>query len=160
MTHKRIFLATALFVLALDQALKAIVAGKMYIGQSIPVIDGFFSLTHIRNTGIAFGILNDGGGRLKVVLLSLFTVLALAFIVWLLGTLKPADVIGGTALGLVAGGALGNFIDRVRLGEVIDFLDFYWRSFHWPAFNIADSSISVGVAILIAKEIHTAFRQR
>lgn len=127
---------------------------RMVLGQSIPIIDRLFSLTYIRNSGIAFGLFNEGSSTLKIALLSIATLLALAFLIWLLSGLDKKDFLGGLSIGMIAGGAVGNLIDRIRLGEVIDFLDFYWGSYHWPAFNVADSSITVGVALLVVKELY------
>ncbi len=152
MSRNAAFAATAAAGLLLDQATKAVVAGSMTLGQSIPVVKGLFSLTYIRNTGIAFGLFNDGRSLLKMAVLSSATLLALAFLLWLLASFSRNDLLGGAAVGLVAGGALGNLVDRLRLGEVVDFIDVYWRTHHWPFFNVADSCITVGVGLLILKE--------
>jgi signal peptidase II len=147
------FAAIAVLVVALDQVTKALVSARMTLGESIPLIDGLLSFTYIRNTGIAFGMFNDGTGGLKMAILTATTVLALGFLIWLLGDLSPRDRIGGAALGLVAGGAIGNLVDRLRLGEVVDFIDVYWRTHHWPFFNAADSAITVGVTALLVREV-------
>ncbi len=159
MRRNGFFFAAAALVLVLDQITKAVVAGRMALGESIPVIPGLLSLTYIRNSGIAFGILNNGSGNLKAVLLAVSAVLALAFLVWLLLDQKKEDGLSGMIIGLVAGGAMGNLIDRLRLGEVVDFIDAFWRTHHWPAFNLADSAISVGVVLLIARQFFQGIRE-
>jgi signal peptidase II len=121
----------------------------MPLHYSIPIIDGFFNLTYIRNTGAAFGILAGSAEAFRLPLLLLFSVVAIGFIVMMLRRLPSHEKGLITALALILGGAIGNLIDRVFYGEVIDFLDFYWGSYHWPAFNVADSCITIGVAITI-----------
>jgi signal peptidase II len=147
------FLGALGAVVVVDQITKTMVSASMTIGQSIPLIRGLLSLTYIRNRGIAFGLFNHGGGSLKIVLLTCSTLLALAFLLWLLKETPRDDLFGGTAIGLVAGGALGNLIDRLRLGEVTDFIDVYWRTHHWPFFNAADSAITIGVILLMAQQV-------
>jgi signal peptidase II len=114
----------------------------------VRVVDGFFSLTLVMNPGLAFGMLSSTptAWRWIVALLSMG---ALAMLAVVGARLLPAGGrITRLALGLIFGGAVGNLIDRGRFGAVVDFLDFYWRAHHWPAFNVADSAISVGVALL------------
>ncbi len=140
--------AVAVLVLLLDQATKFLALARLLPGHPVSVIDGLFSLTLVLNPGLAFGMLGatPAAWRWVVAVLSMGALTVLA----VLGArLLPA---GGRltelALGLVFGGAVGNLIDRGRFGAVVDFLDFYWRGYHWPAFNVADSAISVGVALL------------
>ncbi|HSB40371.1 MAG TPA: signal peptidase II [Methylomirabilota bacterium] len=139
---------TALAVLILDVLAKYLALQRLLPGRPIPVIDGFFSLTLVMNPGLAFGMLADtpAGWRWLVALLSIGALAVLAAVgVRMLpagGRLTPL------ALGLIFGGAVGNLIDHARFGAVVDFLDFYWRGYHWPAFNVADSAISIGVALL------------
>jgi signal peptidase II len=121
----------------------------MPLHHSIPVIDGFFSLTYIRNTGAAFGILAGSAAAFRLPFLLLFSLLAIVFMIMMLRRLPDSEKGVISALALILGGALGNLIDRGLYGEVIDFLDFYWGSYHWPAFNVADSCITIGVAITI-----------
>jgi len=139
---------TALVVLILDQATKAAALRQLSPGTPVGVVDGFFSLTLVMNPGLAFGMLSStpSAWRWTVGVLSAAALSLLAIVgVRLLPT-------GGwmtrLALGFIFGGAVGNLIDRGRFGAVVDFLDFYWRGYHWPAFNVADSAISVGVALL------------
>jgi signal peptidase II len=134
----------ALAVIALDQATKVAVMSTLRLYDSIRVIPGFFNLVHVRNRGIAFGLLSHLGAGWGTVLVSATTAAAIILLVLWLSRLRAGD--GRTAFGLslIIGGAVGNLIDRVRLGEVVDFLDFYVGSFHWPAFNVADSAVTVG----------------
>jgi signal peptidase II len=144
---------TALVVLILDQLSKAVALRQLLPGTPISVVDGFFSLTLVMNPGLAFGMLSSTptAWRWMVAALSLAALATLATVgIRLLAT-------GGwttrVALGFIFGGAAGNLIDRARFGAVVDFLDFYWRGYHWPAFNVADSAISVGVALLAVRII-------
>jgi signal peptidase II len=138
-----------LSIVIVDQVSKLIVDRTMPLHHSIPVIDNFFSLTYIRNTGAAFGIFAGAAAELRLPLLVLFSVLAIGFIVTMLKRLPDKETGLIIALAFVLGGAIGNLIDRVIYGEVIDFLDFYWSDYHWPAFNLADSFITVGVLITV-----------
>ena len=139
---------TALVVLVLDQLTKAWALQALMPGRTVPVIDGFFSLTLVTNPGLAFGMLSTtpAGWRWVVALLSIGALSVLAVVG--LRMLPGGGRLTPLALGLIFGGAVGNLIDRGRFGAVVDFLDFYWRSYHWPAFNAADSAITVGVALL------------
>jgi signal peptidase II len=138
----------ALIVIA-DQLTKFIVDQTMALHHSIPVIENFFSLTYIRNTGAAFGIFAGGAATFRLPFLLLFSVLAIGFIIMMVRRLPEKETGLIVALAFVLGGAAGNLIDRLLYGEVIDFLDFYWADYHWPAFNLADSFITVGVLITI-----------
>lgn len=135
-------------VMILDQAAKWLALRRLPPGVPVTVIDGVFSLTLVMNPGLAFGMLGTvpGGWRWVVALLS---IAALAVLATLASRLLPeGGVVAAIAIGMIFGGAAGNLIDRGRFGAVVDFLDFYWRGWHWPAFNVADSAISVGVALL------------
>jgi signal peptidase II len=136
-------------ILVLDQLTKMIVDRTMSLHQSIPIIDGFFSLTYVRNTGAAFGIFAGSHEAFRLPFLILVSVLALGFVVVMLKRIHDEEKGLITALSLIIGGAIGNLIDRVLYGEVIDFLDFYWSNYHWPAFNVADSCITIGVLITL-----------
>jgi signal peptidase II len=142
-------LGWVLTILVLDQLTKMIVDRTMSLHQSIPIIDGFFSLTYVRNTGAAFGIFSGSHEAFRLPFLILVSVLALGFVVVMLKRLRDEETGLITALSLIIGGAIGNLVDRVLYGEVIDFLDFYWSNYHWPAFNVADSCITVGVLITL-----------
>jgi len=136
-------------IVVLDQLTKLIVHRTMALHQSIPVIEGLLNLTYIRNTGAAFGIFAGSAEIFRRPFLILVSVLASVFIVTLLRRLADSERGLVIALTFVLGGAIGNLIDRVFYGEVIDFLDVYWRDYHWPAFNIADSFITIGVTIAL-----------
>ena len=140
--------ATALGVLVLDQLAKYCALQRLPLGRPSTVIDGFFSLTLVLNPGLAFGMLasTPTGWRWLVALLSIGALAVLAVVG--LRMLPGGGRLTPLALGLIFGGAVGNLIDRGRFGAVVDFLDFYWRGYHWPAFNVADSAITVGVALL------------
>ena len=140
--------ATALAVLILDQLTKFLAVNRLVPGVPVSVVDGFFSLTLVMNPGLAFGMLSSmpTAWRWVVALLSMAALAALTVVGARL--LPSGGWLTRLALGLIFGGAVGNLIDRGRFGAVMDFLDFYWRGYHWPAFNVADSAISVGVALL------------
>jgi signal peptidase II len=139
---------TALAVLILDQVTKYLALQQLPPGRPISLIDGFFSLTLVMNPGLAFGMFasTPAGWRWVVALLSIGALTVLAVVG--LRMLPAGGRLTSLALGLIFGGAVGNLLDRGRFGAVVDFLDFYWRGYHWPAFNVADSAISVGVALL------------
>ena len=139
---------TALAVLVLDQLTKLRALQTLAPGRPVPVIDSFFSLTLVMNPGLAFGMLSTtpSGWRWLVALLSIGALAVLAVVG--LRMLPGGGRLTPLALGLIFGGAVGNLIDRGRFGAVVDFLAFYWRAYHWPAFNAADSAITIGVALL------------
>jgi signal peptidase II len=134
----------ALAVIILDQASKLAVIGTLPLHHSITVIPKFFSLVHVRNRGIAFGLMSHLGATWGTLLISAATAVAIVLLVLWICKLRRGDRRTALGLSLILGGAVGNLIDRVRLGEVVDFLDFYVGSFHWPAFNVADSAVTVG----------------
>jgi signal peptidase II len=140
-------------VLVLDQAIKILVDKTMSLHQSIEVIPNFAHLTYMRNTGAAFGFLAGSRSSLRVVFFILISAVAIGCIVYLLKSLRPQQKILTVSLSLILGGAIGNLIDRVRLGEVIDFIDLHWYHIHWPAFNMADSAITIGVIMLFIQMI-------
>lgn len=136
-------------IVAIDQLTKFVVDRSMPLHHSIPIIEGFFSLTYVRNTGAAFGIFAGSAEVFRRPFLILVSIFAIGFIVVLLRRLPETQKGLITALAFILGGAIGNLIDRGLYGEVIDFLDCYWGSYHWPAFNIADSFITIGVALTL-----------
>jgi len=138
----------ALTVIVLDRISKAIVVHVINLHESIPVIDGFFNLVHIRNRGIAFGILNSPDHSLGFFIQVPAVIAAILFIGWWLYKLQEENTKVFIGLALILGGAIGNLIDRVWYGEVIDFLDFHIGSYIWPSFNLADSAITVGALYL------------
>ena len=134
---------------ALDQVTKVIIDRSLPLYASIPVIENFFSLTYIRNKGAAFGMMAGSEPVLRLSFLLLFSLLAIIFLIVVLLRLPQTEKLLTIALALILGGAIGNLVDRFLYGEVIDFLDFYWWSFHWPAFNLADSFITIGVTVTL-----------
>lgn len=147
MNRYRLLAIVNAVILILDQATKLYVDARFELYESVPVIKGWFHLTYIRNKGAAFGIFADSAVRIPFFIG--VTIIALLVIVWYLRRLRADQQLATFALALVFAGALGNLIDRIRLGEVIDFLDVFWGRHHWPAFNVADSAICIGVALLI-----------
>ena len=145
---KRVVVLLAVIV-AFDQLTKFIVDRSMPLHHSIPVIDNLFSLTYIRNTGAAFGFLAGSAAAFRLPFLIVFSLVAIGFVVAMLRRLPERETGLVIALAFILGGAIGNLIDRFAYGEVIDFLDFYWSGYHWPAFNVADSFITMGVGITV-----------
>ena len=151
--HYLVFAVTVLVILVLDQVTKIYVDSRMNLHDSIPVIQGFFNITYVRNPGAAFGIFATSSPLFRAVFLISVTVGALLLILYYVTTVKEREPLLHLGLSLIFGGAAGNLIDRVRFGEVIDFLDFYIGSQHWPAYNVADSAISVGAVLLLVSLI-------
>lgn len=136
-------------VLVLDQLTKIWVRATFQLYESVPVIDGFFHFTYVHNPGGAFGMLRDADASIRLPFFLIVSVVAVGALVLFVRQLPTEQRFLQFALGLVLGGALGNLIDRAWFGYVTDFLDVFWGSYHWPAFNIADSGISVGIVILL-----------
>ncbi len=136
-------------VVALDQASKAVVVRTLDLHDYVPLVDGLLSLSHVRNRGAAFGLLSDWDLPHQSVLLSVLSIVALLAIAAYFVRLPAAARLPRLALALVLGGALGNLVDRVRLGYVVDFIHVYWRQHQWPDFNVADSAITIGVTLLV-----------
>jgi signal peptidase II len=146
MSKTGIFFPVVVLSMILDQATKLYIDGSMRLYQSIPVVDNLFSITYVRNRGAAFSFLANTSWRLPFFIF--VTIIALIAILVAVRKLRADQRLALVSLSLIFSGAIGNLIDRIRLGEVIDFLDVYWRTHHWPAFNVADSAICVGVALL------------
>jgi signal peptidase II len=138
----------AAITVLVDQVTKEIVSHTFSLNESLEVIPGFFALTHIRNTGGAFGLLAGEATGIRTLFFLAASGLALGIILFFYTRLAHGKPWVAGALAMIFGGAFGNLIDRLRFGEVVDFLDFYIGTAHWPAFNVADSAISVGVGIL------------
>jgi len=134
----------ALAVLVMDQISKWAVLNGFQPYESIPVIKGLFNLIRVHNRGMAFGIMNRNQGAFGFYFLILATLAAIVLLLYWVRHLKQNEVGITFGLGLILGGAIGNLVDRVHLGSVVDFLDFHLGSHHWPAFNLADSAITVG----------------
>lgn len=136
-------------VVILDQLTKALVVRQIGLNDYIPLVDGLASLSHVRNHGAAFGLLSDWNLPYQSLLLSVLSLAALGAIAAYFLRLPAAARLPRLALALVLGGAVGNVIDRLRLGYVVDFVHVYWREYQWPDFNVADSAITIGVALLV-----------
>ncbi len=144
------FFFSALIVFPLDQASKHWILSKLAYGQRIEVIPGLFDLTHVKNPGGAFSFLADAPEGQRLVFFIGTTVIAIGLLIVFYAKLHANETLSATALGVVLGGALGNLTDRIRFGEVVDFLDVHlWGGYTWPTFNVADSAIVMGVALLI-----------
>ena len=141
------WLALSFVALVLDQVSKWAIDSSMQLYQSIPLVP-YFNLTYLRNTGAAFSFLSEAGGWQRWFFAGLAIVISAVIGVWL-ARLKQHETVLAVALSLVLGGAIGNLIDRLAYGYVIDFLDVYYQTWHWPAFNIADSAITLGVILML-----------
>lgn len=129
-----------------DQLTKIYIDRSMKLFDSIPVIDNFFHITYLRNRGAAFSFLSDASWRLPFFIA--ITIVASIAILVAFHKLRDDQKLAQISMAMIFSGAIGNLIDRVRMGEVIDFLDVHWYKHHWPAFNVADSLICVGVTLL------------
>lgn len=145
-------------VVLVDQIAKAIVRLSVPLHGSVTVVPNFLDLTHVRNTGAAFGILNSVDFPLKTALIALVATAALIGIGAYAARLAPHEKAARLGLALILGGAAGNLIDRLIAGHVVDFVDVYWRDYHFWAFNVADSAITVGVSIMILDMMTQAAR--
>jgi signal peptidase II len=152
-----VLLALSVGLILLDQATKAHISQTMRLHETIPIIPNFFSLTYIRNPGAAFGLLASSSNGFRLLFFGLTSLFALILLATIFSRLRHDDWAGQLSIAGILGGAIGNMLDRLRFGEVIDFLDFYVEGYHWPAFNVADAAISVGVAFLI---LHFAMEKR
>jgi signal peptidase II len=141
-------IVSAILLGAADQASKVWAVRNLPLFEFREVVHGFFGLVHVRNTGVAFSLLSNLDPRWVHPLLILATVLAMGAVLAYIAFL-PCRGAAPVGLGLILGGAIGNLIDRARLGYVVDFLDLYWRNHHWPTFNVADIGITVGVVLLL-----------
>jgi signal peptidase II len=138
-----------LLVVVLDQAVKAIVRPMLELHESLSVIPGFFSLTRVHNTGAAFGLMNGLDFPFKAAILALLQTAALVGLTVYVAMLAPEQRLTRLGLSFVIGGAIGNLIDRILFGYVLDFFDFYQGGWHFWAFNVADAAINIGVALMI-----------
>jgi len=146
---RRIHFLIALLVVLLDRATKWIVAKEISPQDGIPVIPGFFRLTHVENRGAAFGLFADSPTQWKIAILVLFSIVALVIVSALLWRNSHVMTTTGIGLALILGGAVGNLWDRLLSGRVVDFLLFYIGRYQWPAFNVADSAIVCGAGLLV-----------
>lgn len=146
---------TIILALLADQASKFVVDTKLIIDEPIEVCD-YFNLVKVWNTGISFSLFNDYGNVGKIALIIFALVVVIFLLRWMYNETNRTKVFG---LALIIGGALGNVVDRVRAGAVLDFLDFHYKALHWPAFNLADTFICIGAFLLILLEITTKRNQ-
>jgi len=140
-------------VVILDQITKIVVDKTIPLHHTIEIIPNFVALTYLRNTGAAFGFLAGEYSAYRMVFFVVVAIIAIGCIFYLLKTLDAEKKFLLVSLSLILGGALGNLADRLRLGEVIDFILLHYYSLHWPAFNVADSAITIGVVLLIFQMI-------
>lgn len=148
---RKYFFLIAAAVVLLDRLAKSVVASNIPLHDSVAVIPGFFHLTHVQNSGAAFGLFAESNAQWKLGALVSFSVIALVIVSALLWKHSHAMTTTTIGLSLILGGATGNLWDRLVSGHVVDFLDFYIGSYHWPAFNVADSAIVVGAVLLVAE---------
>jgi signal peptidase II len=149
MPRRRLEIVLPVSIIVIDQVSKAIVRATLPLHESMTIIPGLVDFTHARNTGAAFGILNAADFPFKTVVIALIAAAALVGVGMYAASLAHHQLIARLGLALIIGGAAGNLLDRVVAGSVVDFVDVYWRNWHFWAFNVADSAISVGVAIMI-----------
>jgi signal peptidase II len=153
--YKKLVVISGL-VVVFDQITKLLISSKLPLHHSITVIPGFFDITHILNPGGAFGFMAHQSSSLRSVLFLVISSLAVCLIFYFYKNTPQTHPWLASGFALVFGGAIGNLIDRFRFGSVVDFLDVYMGNYHWPAFNIADSAISIGITIFL---FHLLFRK-
>jgi len=153
--YVKLLIVTALVVF-LDQLSKGIVLKSVPLNASMPVISGFFSITHIHNRGGAFGFMATLGPELRAIIFLFVSLLAVGLILYFYLSTPPSHSLLATGFAMIFGGAIGNLVDRVRFGKVVDFLDFHVAGWHWPAFNVADSAITIGIFIFL---YHIVFKR-
>ncbi|OGW06364.1 MAG: signal peptidase II [Nitrospinae bacterium RIFCSPLOWO2_01_FULL_39_10] len=135
-----------LIIVLIDQITKFYIASNFELYQSIEIIRGFFNITYIRNSGVAFGMFSNlKGSFIQIIFIAIYIIAIISILILYRETHGYSHI----ALSLIFSGAIGNLIDRIFRGEVVDFMDFHWQNYHWPAFNVADSCITVGVGLLM-----------
>jgi len=144
-----LLLVVAALVVSLDQWTKVLALENLSPIYTRTVIEGFFSLTLVMNSGVAFGVFNSIDSSVKALVLLGFSGVTVGLVVAYYLLDKALTRTAAVALAMIVGGACGNMIDRWRFAKVVDFLDFYWHGYHWPAFNVADIAITVGVMLLL-----------
>ncbi len=152
-------IVVAIAVFVLDQATKQLVIATLDFHDSVSIVDGLLNIVHARNPGAAFSMLAGAPSWFRGPFFVTITVTAVVIVVSVIRRLPAEDRLLRLALGGVLGGALGNLCDRLRYGEVIDFIDVHWRAHHWPAFNVADSSISVAVVAVVLQTLFASARE-
>jgi len=144
-----LYFALSLLLFGMDRGTKALVVGRLHLNESVPVVKGFFHITHVANTGALFGLFAGLASPLRGLVFIAVPVLAVALILFYQLRSREGDFLTQLGLSLILGGALGNLYDRIRFGHVVDFLDISVAGHHWPAFNVADSCICLGVFTLV-----------
>jgi signal peptidase II len=155
MNKYKTVVCVSLFVVVLDQITKVLIRSSFALHESVSVLP-FLAITHLRNRGAAFGIMNDLPETIRMPLFVLILVVAFIAILTFVKKAEPRDRILITSLSLILGGAIGNSIDRFRLGYVTDFIDFHWfgdPKYHWPPFNVADAAITIGVILILLQAL-------
>lgn len=147
--RRRLEIWLPIVVVALDQLTKAMIRATLPLHESVTVLPGFVDFTHVRNSGAAFGILNGVDFPFKTILIAIVATSALVGVGMYAASLAHHQFVARIGLALIIGGAAGNLLDRIIAGSVVDFVDVYWRAYHFWAFNVADSAISIGVAVMI-----------
>lgn len=155
-TRLTLFFGLALAIIVADQVTKQLVVGHLPVESSVEVFPGYFDIVHARNPGAAFGVFSESGPQFRSYVLLSVTIAALLVILGAMLCTTNIDASLTAGYSLFFGGAAGNLIDRIRFGEVVDFLDVHVGAYHWPAFNVADSALCVGVGLFF---LH-AFRER
>ncbi len=145
----RILLIVSVIVLVMDQISKFFIKESMHLYQSIEIIKDIFYITYVQNSGISFGMLGGIESEIKRWILVFIIGIAIIVISYYWFTYKNENLFYNTGCGMILGGAIGNFLDRLFIGEVVDFIDVGYKSFRWPVFNMADTCISIGIGILI-----------
>ncbi len=146
---RRLEIWLPILIVILDQLTKALVRARLPLHSSVTVVPGLVDFTHVRNTGAAFGILNTADFPFKTGVIAVIATAALIGVGMYAAKLSLHQRVARVGLALILGGAAGNLIDRVVAGSVVDFVDVYWRTYHFWAFNVADSAITVGVGIMM-----------
>ncbi len=147
----RKWMTIAAVIVIADQITKYVASAELKMYEAIAVMP-MFNFTLMHNEGAAFSFLSDAGGWQRWFFTAISLIVSIVLVFWI-RSLKPEEKFQALAFSFILGGAIGNLIDRVRLGYVVDFIDIYYNAYHWPAFNIADSAITVGVVILIVDTI-------
>ena len=151
-----IFILGAAVVISLDQITKNAISSRFLMHEAYAVINGFFNLVYVMNPGAAFGFLASASPTFRYIFFIVVTFIAILLIIYYLVKSKPESIATVLSLALIFAGAVGNLIDRIRFGAVVDFLDVYIGTWHWPAFNVADSAITVGAILMIWEMIINA----
>jgi signal peptidase II len=152
-----ILIGVAPGIFLIDQLSKYFISIYLPPQQPVAILENFLHINYIRNVGAAFGLLSHLSSQVRTPLFLGISILAILMILFFFSRLEAKQSFLSSSLSLILGGALGNFLDRIRLGYVVDFLDFHWYDrYHWPAFNIADTAITVGVILLILEVISSS----